>query len=116
MPTLEQLKARDAKAKQKAAKKVVLESAVEGPVKDYARSKGFYVRKFKSQNNRSVPDDIFATPKGFVFFIEFKRPGRKATPAQSDEHEFMRQRKLEVHVIDNVQDGKDLVDGYLAAD
>lgn len=112
MPTLEQLEARAAKAKKKAATKVPLESDVEKPVKDYARSKGFYVRKFKSANNRSVPDDIFSTPKGVVFFIEFKRPGKVATPAQADEHKYMQKHRLRVHVIDNVQDGKTLIDDY----
>lgn len=116
MPTLEQLKQREAKAKALKAKKVPLEKEVEGPVKDYARSKKFYVRKFKSENNRSVPDDLFATPKGTVFFIEFKRPGKKATPAQQDEHAFMRRNNLRVHVIDNVEDGKTLIDDYAALD
>lgn len=116
MPNIHQLKARAAKAKQKAASKKPLEKDVEGPVKDYARGKKFYVRKFKSENNRSVPDDLFATPNGTVFFIEFKRPGKKATPAQQDEHEFMQRNKLRVHVIDNVEAGKVLIDDYLALD
>lgn len=116
MPTLEQLEARAAKAKSKAAKKKPLEKDVEGPVKDYARSKKFYVRKFKSEQNRSVPDDIFATPKGVVFFVEFKRPGKKATPAQEDEHEFMRKSNLHVHVIDNLEAGKALIDQYVRED
>lgn len=116
MVSLDKLQQRDAAAKEKRAKKTPLEKDVEGPVKDYARSKKFYVRKFKSENNRSVPDDIFATPKGVVFFVEFKRPGKKATPAQSDEHDFMRKSNLHVHVIDNVEAGKALVDQYLAED
>ncbi len=113
MVSIEKLQQRDAAAKAKRAKKVPLEKDVEGPVKDYARSKGFYVRKFKSDNNRSVPDDIFASPRGMVFFIEFKRPGKKATPAQEDEHQFMRERHLDVHVVDNVEDGKRIVDSYV---
>jgi hypothetical protein len=116
MVSLDKLQQRDVAAKEKRAKKKPLEKDVEGPVKDYARSKKFYVRKFKSENNRSVPDDIFATPKGTVFFVEFKRPGKKATPAQHDEHEFMRKSNLQVHVIDNVEAGKALIDQYLAED
>ncbi|MBT9159031.1 MAG: hypothetical protein DDT26_00280 [Dehalococcoidia bacterium] len=112
MPTLQKLQEAEAKAKAKKLKAVPLERAVEKPVKDYARSRGFYVRKFKSANNRSVPDGIFATPFGVVFFIEFKRPGKRATPAQADEHAFMRQRKLTVYVVDNVTDGKKIIDTY----
>lgn len=116
MVSIDKLEKRDAAAKAKRAKKPVLEKEVEGPVKDYARAKGLYVRKFQSENNRSVPDDIFGTPKGVVFFIEFKRPGKKPTPAQADEHELMRKKNLKVHVIDNVQEGKALIDQYLEDD
>lgn len=116
MPTLEQLQARAAKAKKKAASKKPLEKDVEGPVKDYARSKKCYVRKFKSENNRSVPDDLFSTPKGRVFFIEFKRPGKTATEAQADEHEMMREHGLTVFVVDNIELGKKVVDDMLAGD
>jgi len=112
MPTLEELQERAAQVKERAAKKKPLEREVEGPVKDYARSKRFYVRKFKSVNNRAVPDDIFSTPEGVVFFIEFKRPGKKATPDQADEHKIMRAHGLKVHVIDNVAEGKRLIDEY----
>lgn len=114
MPTLEQLEARAAKAKLKKTNRVPLESEVEGPVKDYAKSKRFWVRKFKSQNNRSVPDDVFSTPLGTViFFIEFKRPGKVPTPAQEDEHRLMRAHNIKVFVVDNVPAGKAVIDEML---
>lgn len=116
MTMLEKLESRAAKLKAKAANKPVLEKDIEGPVKKYASAKGFYVRKFKSPANRSVPDDIFATPKGTVFFIEFKRPGKAATKAQQDEHDYMRARGLKVYVIDNVEKGKVLIDDYADLD
>ena len=116
MVSLAALQAREAKAKRAKANKTPLEREVEKPVKDYARSKGFYVRKFKSQNNRSVPDDIFATPIGRVFFVEFKRPKKEPTPAQLDEHDIMRKNNLDVYVIDNVEAGKRLIDKQLDED
>lgn len=113
MPTLEQLKARAAKVEQKKARKPMLESEVEKKVGDYAKSRGCFHRKFKSQNNRSVPDRLFCTPKGQVFFVEFKRPGKEPTPAQADEHDIMRRHRMKVHVIDNIPDGKTLIDDIL---
>lgn len=116
MATIEELEARAAKIKEKAAKKPLLERQIEGPVKAYARSKKMYVRKFVSVNNRSVPDNIFSTPKGTVFFIEFKKPGGKPTKAQEEEHREMRACRMKVHVIDNVAAGKTLIDDYLDLD
>ena len=92
-----------------------LEKDVEEKWCKVARSHGWKAYKFSSPGNSSVPDRMFIRD-GFVFFIEFKRPGKKATPAQEDEHEFMRKNHLRVHVIDNVEDGKVLIDDYLALD
>ena len=99
---------------------------VEDQVKKYAKSRGFYVRKFVSPGNAFVPDDVFvapgppgATPEQLaatlylrLIFPEFKRPGEKATPGQEREHERMRGYGLPVIVIDNVDAGKALVDFY----
>src|SRR5689334_7662873 len=54
-----------------------LEKDVEKSTCRYAHSLGVWHCKFKSVNNRGVPDRIFITPEGLVFFIEFKRPGKK---------------------------------------
>lgn len=66
---------------------------VETKAYEFAKSIGCWHKKFKSANNRGVPDRIFITPDGVVFFIEFKSPKRKATP-----------RKLQRLVIDDMLD------------
>jgi hypothetical protein len=53
------------------------EADVESDACAYAHSLGCWHKKFKSANNRGVPDRIFITPAGVVFFIEFKRPNKK---------------------------------------
>jgi hypothetical protein len=45
-----------------------------------------------------------------VFFIEFKREGQKATPAQEREHHRLRQQAINVFVVDNVDAGKECID------
>jgi len=45
---------------------------------------GGYRRKFVSVNNRSVPDSINIL-NGWVFFVEFKAPGKGLTELQQQE-------------------------------
>jgi hypothetical protein len=89
-----------------------LEKDIEAAVKAYASSKGIYCRKFSSPNHISVPDDIFIY-SGNVFFVEFKRKGKLPTPAQSREHTRIREQGIKVYVIDNVADGRKLIDDVI---
>lgn len=93
-------------------KKTVYESDIEGTVRLYAKSKGWYVRKFKSPNQRSVPDRIMISPAGQVLFVEFKAPRKTATENQERELQRLRDVKQLTYVIDNVADGKALVDEW----
>jgi hypothetical protein len=77
-------------------------NGVEAKVKKYARGKGCLVRKFSSPANRGVPDDVFITPKGQVFFIEFKSPGKKPTHKQEYEINEILKRRGKAFVVDGV--------------
>lgn len=87
----------------------MLEKQIEAKVCDYAKELGLGVYKFTSPARAAVPDRMFIY-KGRVFFIEFKREGQKPTPAQDREHNRMRQHQINVFVVDNVEDGKAMVD------
>jgi len=64
--------------------KRLLENDIQSACVAYARSKGWWARKFSSPANRSVPDYLFA--KGTVkFATEFKAPGKSSTKAQTEE-------------------------------
>ena len=82
----------------------MLEKQIEAKVCDYAKKFGVGVYKFTSPARAAVPDRMFMY-KGRVFFIEFKREGQKATPAQEREHNRMRQHQINVFVVDNVEQG-----------
>ena len=82
----------------------MLEKQIEAKVCDYAKECGVGVYKFTSPARAAVPDRMFMY-KGRVFFIEFKREGQKATPAQEREHNRMRQHQINVFVVDNVEQG-----------
>lgn len=87
-----------------------LEKVIEKRVCEYAVKLGCYVAKFTSPQKRSVPDRLFITPTGKVFFVEFKRGGEKPTLAQSVEHEKLRRVNALVFVVDNVERGKRIVE------
>lgn len=82
--------------------RALLESDVEDPCKRWARGRGWLVRKFKSPSNRSGMDDIFVK-HGRHVWVEFKRPRKKPTEKQADEHKAFRDAGAEVHVIDNIE-------------
>lgn len=90
-----------------------LEKIIEGKVVAHAKTKGCIVYKFTSPSKRSVPDRIFITPAGVVFFIEFKRLHQKPTPSQAVEIEKIRSKGVSVFVVDDVATGKKVVDGML---
>lgn len=78
---------------QPVAKKKLLESDVQTACVAYARSKGFWARKFSSPSQRSVPDYLFGKDYGVLGTVkwaeEFKAPDKKSTDKQRDEQQFM---------------------------
>jgi hypothetical protein len=89
---------------------MLLEKQIEAKVCDYAKQQGVLVYKFTSPARAAVPDRLFIRPDGKVWFCEFKREGQKPTPAQEREHIRLQQHKVSVFVIDNVEEGKMMVD------
>lgn len=89
-----------------------LEKDIETQVCKYAKSHGWLVYKFSSPNNRGVPDRIFITPKGSTVFVEFKRKGKMPTKLQEHVHETLKNQGCAVWVIDDVQEGKQMVYDY----
>lgn len=103
--------------------KKLLEADVEKAGCDYAKKCGIWQRKFLSPNNRAEPDRVhMVSPMGWVFFIEYKRPGKAATfPADAHEREQARKHREireaggTVYVVDNEEDAKRIMDSYAEA-
>ena len=91
-----------------------LEKDIEAKVKAYARDQGMLTYKFTSPARAAVPDDMFICTTGKVMFIEFKRKGKVPTPAQLREHERLRGHRIAVYVVDDVEEGKKIIDSYTA--
>ena len=88
----------------------MLEKQIEAKVCEYAKTKNVLAYKFTSPARAAVPDRLFVMPDGRMFFCEFKREGLKPTPAQEREHTKLRQHKVNVFVVDNVEQGKAMID------
>jgi len=89
----------------------MLERDIEKKVCDYAKDRGCLAYKFTSPSRAAVPDRLFIGPTGHMWFVEFKQEGKKPTPAQEREHHRLREKMVEVWVIDSVESGKLMVDG-----
>ena len=67
-------------------------------------------------HERGAPDRLFITPDRRVFFIEFKRRGAKPRPEQLYEHERLRARGLRVYIVDNREQGLEVITGEIFGD
>lgn len=90
----------------------MLEKQIEKAVCDYAKTKDILVYKFSSPGHASVPDRMFITRWGDMFMIEFKSTVGKVTPAQAREHERLKSHSIAVYVINNIEQGKEVIDNY----
>jgi hypothetical protein len=88
----------------------LLEKDIEAKGKIWCEENGWIFEKFSSPEKRSVPDRIITLPKnsifptGFIFFIEFKRPGKKATDSQMIDHAMRRELGCLVMVCDSFEE------------
>lgn len=91
--------------------KPMLESQVQKPVIDYARKKyGLLCVKREQRSSSGMPDfDIFITG-GKLLMMEFKAPGNLPTPKQAGRHKILIDLGYEVHVCDNKEYGKSVID------
>ena len=84
------------------------EKKLEKRCTDVAKANDWWSRKFSSPANRGVPDRIFIKD-GFVWFIEFKAPGKLTTKLQDHEMQLIRGHGGNTFCIDNVDDFKKLL-------
>lgn len=91
-----------------------LEKDIEKAVCKYAVSLGCMQYKFTSPAKRSVPDRVFITPNGVVFFIEFKRLGGRPTLSQYAEMAKLEAQTAPVFIADSVPFGKRCVNIAMA--
>lgn len=84
----------------------MLESRLEGSIRDYVRKCGGRAFKFTSPGCPGVPDRICVFPGGRVIFVELKRPGVKdgRSPQQKKIGRLLEKLGCDVWLINDRQD------------
>ena len=81
------------------------ERQIESKVVKKAKELGFLTYKFSSPSNRGVPDRVFISPHGEVFFIEFKSEKGKLTKLQEKVIKDIGEYGVGVFIINSVEVG-----------
>ncbi len=91
----------------------VKEVDVESKACAYATSLGYWHTKYKSANNRGLPDRQFKHVECREFYIEMKRPCKKARKLQATVIDKMRDHGFLVFVSDDLEKIKRILDDML---
>lgn len=78
------------------------ESDIESAAANYAKRRGWFVVKLMKCNISGMPDRLFHR-KGFTIYIEFKAPGGQLSAQQIKRHKELRKHGIPVHVVDNLE-------------
>lgn len=92
------------------------ESKIQAAVVKWARAQGLLAIKQGGAGMRGSagwPDYLFLSPNGGVAWVEFKKPGGKPTPLQSERIAELLLRRQRVSVQDNTQTAKDWLTAWL---
>jgi hypothetical protein len=87
----------------------MLEKEIEAKTIKYAKSKNILNFKMNSATSRGLPDRLFISKKD-MFFIEFKRKGRKPSKLQSHLIAQLRDYCCKVYIVDSLEEGMEIID------
>lgn len=96
----------------------MLEKYLEKKIVSKAKKIGYRADKYKSPSNKGVPDRIFISKSGNLFFIEFKRKGvgkikdGKLSEKQKENISDLIARKQLVFVIDSEEIAMEILERY----
>ena len=96
----------------------MLEIPLEKKIVNKAKKLGYRADKYKSPGNRGVPDRIFISKSGNLFFIEFKRKGAtkskdgKLSEMQKQVISDLITRKQLVFVINDEKEAMEILERY----
>lgn len=88
------------------------ESYIEQQVCKYAKKLGWRHRKMQFIGRRGCPDQWFMREDGQLVIIEFKDPNGKLSIAQKKEVNWLLCNGFNIHVIDNIEEGKAVFDAW----
>ena len=83
----------------------MLESVIQKKTAKKAEDLGFFTRKIETPFKKGFPDRMFISPKGKLFFIEFKSSVGKLGKLQVKTIEELRVYGQTVYVVNNLEQG-----------
>jgi hypothetical protein len=83
---------------------VRLERSIENAVLRQTKKHGVVSRKMNGFGFNSWPDRMFLVPGGKPLFVEYKRPGKRATPLQARLHAQLNKLGYAVEVHTTVEE------------
>lgn len=91
----------------------MLEKHLEKKITDKAKKLGFLSYKFVSPNQKGVPDRIFISKTGKVFFIEFKSTKGKLSKLQVKKILELTANKADVFVVNSEELGLEILTKFI---
>jgi hypothetical protein len=79
------------------------EKQIESKLKREVERKGGLALKFISPTMVGVPDRLILLPRGKVYFVELKAPGKKLRPIQLKRKKQLESLGFKVYVIDSFE-------------
>jgi len=83
----------------------MLESVIQKKIVEKANDLGFFTRKVETVFQKGFPDRMFISPKGKLFFIEFKSTKGKLRNLQIITIEELIKYGQTVHVVNDLKQG-----------
>ena len=102
--------------KRKAKDKEITEADIENKFCKFAKTKGCESLKLVFLNKKGFPDRTVLCPKGRILFIEFKRLGKKQSPAQKLVQRMLERLGFEYYVCDQIGQAENILENFLAFD
>lgn len=100
--------------KRKTKESEITETDIEQTFCDYATKSKCKALKLIYLNKKGFPDRTVICPGARVFFIEFKRKGKKQSPAQKIVQKMLESFGFEYYVCDQIGQAESYLDKFLA--
>ena len=96
-----------------AKKSEIAEIDIEGRYVRYAKRNGCKALKLIFLNRKGFPDRTTLCPRGRVFFIEFKKKGKKSSPIQRTVRTMLESFGFKYYVCDKIGQAENILDEFL---
>lgn len=91
-----------------------IENELENQCRIEARKRGFVGAKLEKNSHKGIPDDLFISPSGVAFLVEFKRD--KSANVRECQQVYLNKFPNLIHLIHSFSDFCQLLDKYVKSE